>query len=525
MKRLNSAVFLSLVIIFITFLIRLVIANNTGLGIGEAYYFRGAKDLQLSYYDQPPLFLWLSGISIRIFGLTNLALRIPAILFFTGTSCLLFLITKRLFNDRAGFFTVVILNISFVFTIPVATWFQPDAPLMFFWLLCTWFLIQILFPGNSSAGKKSYLLWILVGISFGLTTLSKYHAIFLLAGAFLFVLFNKEYHHWIKHPGPYIALLINLIIALPILIWNYENNWVSFTFQGSRAGSAEFKLHFDWFFRSIVGQALWLAPWIWIPLILELIRSYKYGKANPVYSFIFWVSVLPVVFFTIVTLWSDTGFHFHWQAPGYLMLFIPLGAFVSKVWNKKTGVKLWLYISTGLTFFIAFVLLVQMNTGIVNKYGFNWMVENSNQDYDPTIEGIDYDQIRERFEKEGWLEQDSLFVGTRMWWQVGKIDWALKGEKDVIVFHADPRNHAFFTDPKKLIGFDAVIVTQSSESCISKNIVPFFKNSMQLDDIEIIRNNKKEISLNVFYCRSFRIPETPREDLPVYRMLLNKNPF
>lgn len=521
----NKPYSLTLWIILITTIIRFIIAGKTGLGIGEAYYFRGAMDLQLSYFDQPPLFFWMSGLSIRLFGYTNLALRIPAILCFIGTTWLLFLITKRFFSDWAGFFAVLILNISFVFTIPVATWFQPDAPLMFFWLLCTWFLIQILFPEKFSVHINSYVLWILVGISFGLATLSKYHAIFLLIGAFLFVLLNREYHHWIKHPGPYLALIINLVIIIPVIVWNYQNEWVSFAFQGSRAGSAELKLHFNWFIRSIFGQALWLAPWIWIPLILELVKSYKSGKANHIYSFIFWTAVLPIVFFTLVTLWSDTGFHFHWQAPGYLMLFIPLGAFVSQKWKDKIGTRLWLYSSAVLTCLIAVILIIQMNTGYFNEYGINRIVENSGMNYDPTIEGTDYDHIRERFEKEGWLEQDSLFAGTRMWWQVGKIDWALKGEKDVLVFHSDPRNHAFFIDPKELLGFDAIIVTQSSEKSINYNIIPFFENSEQLNDIEIIRNNKKELSLKVFYCKNFKIPEIPREDLSVYRQLINKTPF
>ena len=136
MKNFRNYTSLTIILIIVTTILRIIIANGTGLGIGEAYYFKGAKLLQLSYFDQPPLFLWISGISIRLFGYTNLALRIPAIVFFTGTMWILFKITKYLFNEKAGFFSVLILNLSFVFTVPIATWFQPDAPLMFFWLLC-----------------------------------------------------------------------------------------------------------------------------------------------------------------------------------------------------------------------------------------------------------------------------------------------------------------------------------------------------------------------------------------------------
>src|ERR1700743_304635 len=150
MKKLTeaNAASYTLILILVTFVLRLFLAAYTGLGIGEAYYFRGALRLEWSYFDQPPLFFWLSGISIKIFGLTNLGLRFPAVLLFAGTSWLLFLITKRLFNASAGFWAVLTMNLSAVFTIPVAAWFQPDAPLMFFWLAATYFMVELMIPAK-----------------------------------------------------------------------------------------------------------------------------------------------------------------------------------------------------------------------------------------------------------------------------------------------------------------------------------------------------------------------------------------
>src|SRR5882757_1488196 len=122
MKKLTevNAASYTIALILITFVLRIFIAAYTGLGIGEAYYFRGAEHLELSYFDQPPLFFWLSGITIKIFGLTNLGLRFPAVLLFVGTSWLLFLITRKLYNARAGFWSVVVMNLSGLFTVAVA---------------------------------------------------------------------------------------------------------------------------------------------------------------------------------------------------------------------------------------------------------------------------------------------------------------------------------------------------------------------------------------------------------------------
>ncbi|MGZ3752106.1 MAG: ArnT family glycosyltransferase, partial [Mucilaginibacter sp.] len=147
MKKLSesNAALYTLVLILITFVVRLFIAAYTGLGNGEAYYFRGAIHLEWSYFDQPPLFFWLSGATIKLFGLNNLGLRFPAVLLFAGTSWLLFLITRKLFNAKAGFWAVVVMNLSAVFTVAIACWFQPDAPLMFFWLAIIYFMVQLMF--------------------------------------------------------------------------------------------------------------------------------------------------------------------------------------------------------------------------------------------------------------------------------------------------------------------------------------------------------------------------------------------
>jgi DNA-binding CsgD family transcriptional regulator len=183
--------------------------------------------------------------------------------------------------------------------------FMPP-PLMFFWMACTYFLARIFFTQQHKPekelrnSKETYLLWIMVGVTMGMTTLSKYHIVFLLAGAFIFALTSEKHRHWVWHPGPYIALVLNFLFALPIFIWNAQHEWISFLWQGGRAGSDGLELHWDWLFRSIGGQSLWLLPWIWVPLIMVLFKVYKWGKRGDAFSwFCFWVAVLPIVFFTV----------------------------------------------------------------------------------------------------------------------------------------------------------------------------------------------------------------------------------
>ena len=540
MKKITqgNAASYTILLIISTFVIRLFIAAYTGLGIGEAYYFRGALHLDLSYFDQPPLFFWLSGLSLKVLGLTNLGIRFPAVLLFAGTSWLLFLITKKLFNAAAGFWAVLVMNLSAVFTIPIAVWFQPDAPLMFFWLLSTYFFVEVLSISNQGRTKlqsgKAYSLWIIIGICMGLAILSKYHTIFLFLGVLIFVSVNKNQRHWLRHPGPYIAMIIALIFAWPILWWNAHNNWVSFVFQGSRAGSSG-GLHPIWLLRSIGGQCLWLLPWFWFPLIRELIRSFKLRNQSQSYGFLFWTAILPLVFFTVVTLWSDLQYHFHWQAPGYMMLFIPLGYAIDKHLSdpsRMRGTRRWLIFSTCFTVITIGVLCLHEVTGFWQWYGPKYFVglvdktpEAKAKEVDPTIQGIDYDDILYRFQKEGWLNNPKIFAGTTRWWLNGKVDWALKGKKDIVCFNDDPRNIAFLIDPNTLLGEDAIVIDQASPGNVTNDVKPFFDSVKQLDDIAIMRSGRDELHLHVYYCTHFHVPAKPMENLPLYHQLTGRPPF
>ena len=70
----------------------------------------------------------------------------------------------------------------------------------------------------------------------GLALSSKYSAALTIAGAFLFLLTEATSRRWLSRPHPYVAGLVALILFSPALIWNARHGWVSFLFQGGRAG-------------------------------------------------------------------------------------------------------------------------------------------------------------------------------------------------------------------------------------------------------------------------------------------------
>ena len=167
-----------------------------------------------------------------------------------------------------------------------------------------------------------------------------------------------------------------------------------------------------------------------------------------------------------------------------------------------------------------------MVTGFWQSYGPKWLVHEFHGDNnDPTIQGVDYTDIKTRFDKEGWTNNPNIFTGTPRWWLTGKVDWALKGAKDITVFNSDPRNLAFMVEPQKLVGKDAIIIGDQEQPDVNADAKPFFDSVTQLPDIEIIRSGRVEYKLQVFYGKNFHVPADKRMDLPLYRQLIGLPPF
>ncbi len=84
------------------------------------------------YGDKPPLFFWLIALSSYLWqGFTSFSVRFPSALFGTLTVLLTFLLGKRLYSSRAGFFSGLILATSSHFMY-LSTRANIDATLTFF---------------------------------------------------------------------------------------------------------------------------------------------------------------------------------------------------------------------------------------------------------------------------------------------------------------------------------------------------------------------------------------------------------
>src|SRR2546427_828870 len=102
--------------------------------------------------------------------------------------------------------------------------FEPDGPLIFSILASTFCVIRLAYASKPSA---EILLWVQAGLCLGLAMLAKYYAVLLPIGIALFALTSREHRQWFRKPGPYIACAIALAVFSPVLLWNFQNDWIS----------------------------------------------------------------------------------------------------------------------------------------------------------------------------------------------------------------------------------------------------------------------------------------------------------
>ena len=499
-----SAEAAAIALIAVSAAFRTAVGWAAGLCYGESFYFSCALHPSLSYFDHPPLAILLGALGLTIAGEPGpLAVRLPFIAMFAGTTWLMFLLGRRLFGPWPGFYAALALNLAPLFTLSVGIFLQPDGPLMLFWLATVWCLARVLLE---PADRRPYLWWIAAGATLGLAMLSKYSAALLVPGAGAWILARAEQRRWLRHPAPWLALGVAALIFSPVIVWNARHQWISFLWQGKRG--VEFRgIHLDWLLHNIGGQAVELFPWIWLPLVIELYRCFRRGAA-PERQLIGWLSVTPIVLFTAVAAYAPIGNHFHWGSPGYLLLFLPLGETIDRALRAAPQRRWWLGAAVAASLLLMSAAASHTATGWLTNVGPRWLTARLAAVDDPTTECIDYTALEDALRRHGLLDRRDLFVFADRWYQAGKLDYALKGRMPVLCLHpSDPRSYAFFDSSRRWLGKDGLLVTakKSSREVIDA-YAGYFEGFAFLDQVTVTRGGRPEIRLYLYLGQRLRRP-------------------
>jgi 4-amino-4-deoxy-L-arabinose transferase-like glycosyltransferase len=118
------------------------------------------------YPDKPPLAVWLSAASYKVFGETELSGRLPHILLAASSCVLILLLGTRLYGLPGGAYASLCLSTCMLFVV-YGRFFMTDAALVFFTLLTITCLLAVL------EGRAGSLPVVVGGVALALALLAK----------------------------------------------------------------------------------------------------------------------------------------------------------------------------------------------------------------------------------------------------------------------------------------------------------------------------------------------------------------
>jgi len=482
---------------------RLLLAATIGLGVDESYAVTVARGLSLSYFDHPPLSFWIPGVLARVAGSESaLLLRLPFIALFAGTTWLTYRLGARLFGERAGAWAAVLLNLTPFFALAAGGWILPDGPLDLFLAAAALAVAHVLFIEPDA---HAWRWWLLAGFALGGALLSKYHAVLFGAGLLLFLLTDPGRRAWLRRPEPYAAAAIALAMFTPVVAWNAQHDWISFSFQTSRAGAAG-GIHPLALLQNLGGQAGYLLPWIWAPLLWLLITGLARGPRDARRWFLCCLAVGPVALFTLASLKGDPGLP-HWPMPGFLMLFPLLGAAVDRGLEIRPAfTRRWLAFSAIAFSLLAIVAATHAATGWIARAEPEWFTRG-----DPAYEVLDWRGLRDAADARALFADSATFVAPVSWVQAAKAAYALGPSVPVLVLNQHPHHYPYLRDPRTLIGHDAIIVIRADPRAdtTASAYAPYFERIDPLGRIPITHAGERAFDLFLFRAHRLLRPYSP----------------
>lgn len=268
-----------------SFLTKLTLALILPITLDEYYYFLWGQFPSLSYFDHPPFVGWLMILSQPLGNFAEGMMRWPSLLLSQTTIYIWLILLKPYLNQARRFWFLAIATFNPLWGLGVFIT-TPDIPLVFFWSISLLFLQRVL-------TKPSIQDYILLGAFLGCGFLSKYQIV-LFVPCTLFLLVNQQYRKLLLSPKILLTIMTGLVFCLPVIIWNYHNDWASFAFQwkhGMQGSNWGFKqsleyiatqcfLIFPTFFVFVLvnyqeAKKHWLFPFAFFPFAFFLYSSLK----------------------------------------------------------------------------------------------------------------------------------------------------------------------------------------------------------------------------------------------------------
>lgn len=413
-----------LILMAVSAVVRALCAALIEFGNDEVYYRLYALFPDWSHFDHPGMVGWM----IQFFTLnltvdSELAIRMASIVLGTVNIWLMYLVGTEAGGDRRiGWYSALLYVSSLYATVICGIFIMPDTPQSTFWLLALLCFLRAFrlrekqamlscgiassyataLPSNAAEGQKPTAesgseggrtaagRWMLAaGLACGLAFLSKYTSAFLWTGAGLYIIFHDR--RWFRRWELYAAAALTVVCMLPVLVWNMQNDFISFTFHTGRVVS-EHQLHPEFFGREIAGEFFYNNPVLFVltmaAVVLFMRRRLDFDRRTGAY--LLWTALPLILIFWIVS-WQRATLP-HWSGPAFVTL-MPMAAAAVFRMGRRSG--RWVKAAVGFTAVLLPLAVLEIRTGIVPLDRHTEYDRMGKDDF--TLDMYGWDQLAEEF--------------------------------------------------------------------------------------------------------------------------------
>lgn len=239
----------------------------------EAYQWVWSKRLAWSYYSKPFGIALAHWLGTRVGGDTEFGVRFlpPLLSAVLGYVCLRWVARRT--DGRTAF--LFLLAVSSTPLLAVGSILLTIDPLTVF------FYTLGMFAAWRAVTEDSTRWWALFGVTLAGSLLTKYFAPFQVGALLLGLALVPGGLRQLGRPGPYVALGILALGTFPILYWNAQNGWITFTHLSERGGLNQAWRFNPNFVVDFVAAEFGLLNPVWLLLVVPALWAVLRSRTAP----------------------------------------------------------------------------------------------------------------------------------------------------------------------------------------------------------------------------------------------------
>lgn len=205
-----------------------LVTNQLGLSADEMHYWDWSRQPDLAYYSKGPMVAWLIAGSTALFGISPLAIRLPAVMLGALLILLLYRYARRRLGPRPALVVATVAQfLPIVGGLGVAM--TTDPPMLLSWLVALTALEAAVRGQRRSA-------WLIYGVATALGVLTKATMLLLPMGLTAAAVSIPCCRSQLRQPGFWMGQGLALSGLLPLLVWNCLHDWVNWSHNVGHLG-------------------------------------------------------------------------------------------------------------------------------------------------------------------------------------------------------------------------------------------------------------------------------------------------